>query len=164
MAFVQALNLGGNGLEVTDSTRYLPMVPPVHVSSGLRYHTAKQLGRLSGLFFRFGVEVYGDQDRFWGANGTETRTPGYILLDAGAGGDVLARDGRTLFTFTVLGSNLANVAYQGNMSRLKYLDQYPVNGSGHSGIHNMGRNVCLRIQVPFNLRRAAPKVGAGTAR
>ncbi|HRO39143.1 MAG: TonB-dependent receptor [Flavobacteriales bacterium] len=164
LAFVQALNLGGNGLEVTDSTRYLPMVPPVHVSSGLRYHTAKQLGRLSGLFFRFGVEVYGDQDRFWGANGTETRTPGYILLDAGAGGDVLARDGRTLFTFTVLGSNLANVAYQGNMSRLKYLDQYPVNGSGHSGIHNMGRNVCLRIQVPFNLRRAAPKVGAGTAR
>lgn len=152
LAYVHAVNLGGDGSAVTDSTRYLPMIAPLHGSSELRYELGKW-GRFGGLFIKAGVQVYWAQDRFFSAYGTETRTPGYHLFDAALGGDVLDRHGRTVLTFTVAGTNLADAAYQSNMSRLKYFEPWPGNGSGHSGIYNMGRNVSLRIQVPFNLKR-----------
>jgi iron complex outermembrane receptor protein len=113
----------------------------------------KQVGCLARVFIKFGVQVYAPQDRFYGAYGTETYTPGYTLLDAGLGGDIVNKSGRTLFTLTVLGTNLADIGYQSNMNRLKYFDDHPVNGTGRSGIYNMGRNVSLKLVVPFDLKK-----------
>lgn len=156
LSFVLAGNEGGNGAIITDSTRYLPLIPPLHTNSELRYGLAKPVGFLANGFVKFGVQVFAAQHRFYGAYGTETATQGYTLLDAGFGADVVNKAGRTLFSFTVLGSNLANVAYQSNMDRLKYMDNYPVNGTGRSGIYGMGRNISLRIKVPFNLKPQQP--------
>jgi iron complex outermembrane receptor protein len=74
-------------------------------------------------------------------------------LDAGIGGDVVNKTGRTLFTVTLLGSNLADIGYQSNMSRLKYMDDYPVNGTGRNGIYNMGRYVSIKVVVPIDLKK-----------
>jgi iron complex outermembrane receptor protein len=159
LSVVYAENKGGNGALITDSTRYLPLIPPLHTNSELRWDMPKGTGCFKRMFVKVGVQVYAAQDRFFGAYGTETRTPGYTLLDAGIGGDVVNKAGRTLFTLTVLGSNLANVGYQSNMSRLKYMDNYPVNGTGRSGIHNMGRNVSIKVVVPFDLKKEEAAVG-----
>lgn len=155
IAFVFTENKGGDGAIITDSTRYLPLIPPVHTNSELRWDMPKGKGCAKRLFVKVGMQVYFTQDRFLSAYGTETRTPGYTLLDAGFGGDIVNKAGQTLFTVTVLGSNLADVGYQSNMSRLKYFEEYPVNGTRRSGIYNMGRSVAIKVVVPFYLKRKA---------
>jgi len=61
--------------------------------------------------------------------------------------------GHVLFTVNINGTNLADVAYQSNMSRLKYMDSDPVNPTGRSGIYEMGRNIAVRVVVPFSIRK-----------
>ena len=150
LSLVIAENRGGGGAIITDSTKYLPLIPPLHLVSEVRYDLRKQVGLFAHMFFKVGMQVYWSQNRFYSASGTETRTPGYTLLDAGIGSDVVDKEGRTILTFTLLGSNLADVGYQSNMSRLKYFEDYPENGSGRSGIYNMGRNFSLKVVVPFD--------------
>ncbi|MGV9012636.1 MAG: TonB-dependent receptor [Flavobacteriales bacterium] len=152
LSVVLAENKGGNGATITDSTRYLPLIPPVHTNSELRWDMPKGTGCFKRMFVKVGMQIYAAQDRFFGAYGTETYTPGYTLLDAGLGGDIINKKGRTLFTLTVLGTNLGDIGYQSNMNRLKYFDDYPVNGSGRSGIYNMGRNISFKLVVPFDLK------------
>lgn len=158
ISFIHAVNRGGNGSVISDSTRYLPFIPPFHTNSDLRLDLRKRMGAFSNLFVKVGVQYYAVQDHIYSAYGTETPTPGYTLLDAGVGGDVVDKQGRVLCSFTLIGSNLADVAYQSNMSRLKYMDSDPVNATGRSGIYNMGRNIALRITVPFTLRKEADPV------
>lgn len=156
VSLVLAQNEGGSTAPVTDSTRYLPMVPPLHFSSELRYDIPKRSGRFTNLFAKIGVQVHAAQHRFWAAGGTETATPGYTLLDAGFGADLLNKQGRTVMTLTVLGTNLADIGFQSNMDRLKYMDNHPVNSTGRSGIYGMGRNITVKLLVPFNLARKKP--------
>jgi iron complex outermembrane receptor protein len=153
LSVVLAENRGGSGASLSDSTRYLPLIPPLHTNTELRWDMPKGIGRFKRMFAKVGVQVYAAQDRFFGAYGTETYTPGYTLLDAGIGGDVVNKTGRTLFTVTLLGSNLADIGYQSNMSRLKYMDDYPVNGTGRNGIYNMGRYVSIKVVVPIDLKK-----------
>jgi iron complex outermembrane receptor protein len=87
----------------------------------------------------------------YSAYGTETRTPGYFLVDAGIGTSVVTKSGRKLLTLMITGNNLTDEAYQSNMSRLKYFDNYPKNGSGRSGIYNMGRNFSFKLIIPLEV-------------
>lgn len=155
LSLVLAENRGGGGATITDSTKYLPLIPPLHLISEIRYDLRKPTGRFAHLFFKVGMQIYSAQNRYFAAYGTETRTPGYILFDAGIGGDVVDKAGRTLLTFTLLGSNLGDLGYQSNMSRLKYFDDHPENATGRSGIYNMGRNVSIKVVVPFGLQGRA---------
>lgn len=154
VSIVYALNLGGNGAVLNDSNRYLPYIPPVHTNSELRAEFSKKAGCFANTFIKFGVQYYAAQNRAYLADNTETKTPGYTLLDAGIGSDVVDQKGNTLFSIGIFGTNLADVAYQSNMSRLKYFDNYPVNGTGRSGIYSMGRNISFKITVPFNLKKS----------
>lgn len=159
ISFIFAENLGGNGATIGDSTRYLPLIPPLHTNSELRADLRKPLGAFANIFVKLGMQVYAAQDRFFAAYGTETRTPGYTLIDAGLGADVVNKKGTTLFSISILGTNLGDVAYQSNMNRLKYFDDYPVNGTGRSGIYNMGRNISLKLVVPFRLKKEVDLAG-----
>lgn len=141
-------NKGTEGLVLTDSTRYLPMIPPLHTSTIVRADLPRTGKYLGGFYIRAGMQFYAAQNRAYLAYGTETVSPAYLLFDAGIGSDVKNAKGRLLFSFDIAASNLANTAYQSNMSRLKYLEDYPVNGTGRSGIYNMGRNISLRITIP----------------
>jgi iron complex outermembrane receptor protein len=49
------------------------------------------------------------------------------------------------------GTNLANVNYQSNMSRLKYFDNATIPAGVQPGIFNMGRNISFKVVVPFDL-------------
>ncbi|MFM7022186.1 MAG: TonB-dependent receptor domain-containing protein [Flavobacteriales bacterium] len=152
-SFLYALNLGGNGANITDSTRYLPFIPPFHSNSEIKIDIKNKLGFFSKLYIKAGVQYYATQNRVFSAYGTETPTPGYTLVDLGLGGKVLNKKETTIFTFNINVSNLTDVAYQSNMSRLKYMDSLPVNWTGRSGIYSMGRNISVKVIFPINIVR-----------
>jgi iron complex outermembrane recepter protein len=150
VSLINASNLGGSGATITDSTKFLPLIPPLRTNTELRAETRKKVACFSGIFMKLGLQYFAEQDRVFSAYGTETKTPGYTLLNAGLGANVVNKKGQTIFNLVINASNLTDVAYQNNMSRLKYFDNFPDNGSGRSGIFNMGRNFSFKIIIPLS--------------
>lgn len=133
-----------------DSTRYLPFIPAARLRSELRADFRK-VGKniANGFVFAEGVCTF-DQNRYYAAFGTETRTPGYFLLNAGFGGSVTGRGGREICRVFVVAENLLDKAYQSHLSRLKYA---PENlATGRTGVFNAGRNVSVKVLAPLALR------------
>jgi iron complex outermembrane receptor protein len=147
-----ALNKGGNGIQVTDSSRYLPFIPPLHTNTELRANIKSISRHISTFYFKIGMEYYAKQYRVYSADNTETPTPGYFLYNAGIGADITNSQGKVLVSLNILGNNITDVAYQSHMSRLKYFEEYPGNSSGRSGIYNMGRNISFKLTIPLNFR------------
>jgi iron complex outermembrane recepter protein len=135
--------------EAIAGTKNVPFIP-----------AARYLSELRGKFFTKGrtfrnlyTSVEGDytfqqSHPFTGYN-TETSTPGYLLVNAGIGGDFVS-NGKTLFTISLTGSNLGDVAYQNHLSRLKYTDVNNV--TGRQGVYNTGRNFTFKVNVPLEFR------------
>jgi iron complex outermembrane receptor protein len=151
ISMVYAINKGGNGAVINDSNRYLPFIPPLHTNSELRAEFRKKIACFHHAYLKIGMQYYAAQNRVLLADNTETKTSGYTLFDAGFGTDICTKKEVTLFTIGIFITNLTDVAYQSNMSRLKYFDNYPNNGTGRSGIYSMGRNVSFKLTIPLNI-------------
>src|SRR6185437_11625649 len=148
LSVVYATNEGVRGKEkISDSSRYLPFIPPLHTMSELRANIKKIGNGFANAFIKVQFEIYAKQDRVYLENNTETPTAGYQLFNAGLGSDILNKKGKPMFNISFFGNNLFNVAYQSGLNRLKYFEPYPNNFTGHNGIYNMGRNFSLRIDV-----------------
>ena len=145
-------NLGAGGT-IADSLKYLPFIPPLHIHSELRGTFAKGFGTFKNVYAFIGVDHFDAQNHFFSAYGTETYTAGYNLLSAGIGGNVVNAAGKKIIEIFIEGTNLADVNYQSNMSRLKYFDNTNVPAGVQPGIFNMGRNVSFKIIVPFDLSK-----------
>jgi iron complex outermembrane receptor protein len=131
-----------------DSTKYLPFIPPAKYRTELKYVFSK--GKtIKNMYVKAGLDYYFEQNKIYYKYGDETVTPGYTLINAGIGGDICSHN-KTLFSLYIYGYNLANVAYQSNMSRLKYADENNV--TGRIGVFNMGRNFSFKILVPLNIK------------
>jgi iron complex outermembrane receptor protein len=141
----------GNGGKVPDSLKYLPFIPPFHLHSELRATFSKGFSSFKNVYGFIGYDYFAAQDRFFAAYGTETYTGSYNLISAGLGGNLTNAAGKTIVSLFVEGTNLANVNYQSNMSRLKYFDNPVVPAGVQRGIFNMGRNVSFKVVVPFDL-------------
>jgi iron complex outermembrane receptor protein len=139
----------GNGGKVADSLKYLPFIPPLHTHSELRGNFNGSIGSVKNMYVFVGFDHYSAQNRFFAAYGTETATPGYNLLSAGFGGNIVNKAGQPVLKLFIEGTNLANVNYQSNMSRLKYFDNPTVPDGVRPGIFNMGRNISFKVVVPF---------------
>jgi iron complex outermembrane receptor protein len=150
MTITQGINLGTGGT-VPDSLKYLPFIPPLHTHSELRATLNKGFGSFRNLYVFGGFDHYDAQNHFFSAYGTETYTAGYNLLSAGIGGNVVNAKGNKVLEIFIEGTNLGNVAYQSNMSRLKYFDNPTVPAGVQPGIFNMGRNISFKVVVPFDL-------------
>ncbi len=79
---------------------------------------------------------------------TETATPSYTLINLGIITTVRYAQNFSL-QFQVQVNNLLNTAYQSNQSRLKYFEYYSASPNGYLGIYNMGRNICVKMIMPF---------------
>jgi iron complex outermembrane recepter protein len=134
-----------------DSLKYLPFIPPAHFHTELRGNYAKGFGRFKNGYAFVGFDHFNAQDRFFAAYGTETYTDGYNLLSAGVGVNLVNATGKNIVEIFIEGTNLANVNYQSNMSRLKYFDNPVVPPGIQPGIFNMGRNISFKVVVPFDL-------------
>ena len=152
LSVVYALNKGGNGIQVTDSSKYLPFIPPLHTNSELRANIKSKNKYVRSLYLKIGMEYYAKQERIYAADNTESPTSGYILYNAGIGADITNGQGKVLVNLDILGNNITDVAYQSHLSRLKYFEEYPNNQSGRNGIYNMGRNISFKVTVPLNFK------------
>lgn len=134
----------------SDTTRNLPYIPPFRWLVELRAQKKSISNCIKNAYVKVGLDINSAQNNIYSAYGTETPTPGYTLLNAGIGTDFVNKKGHTLCTLTVAGNNLTDVAYQSNLSRLKYLDENNV--TGRVGIFNMGRNVSVTLSVPLDIK------------
>src|SRR6202012_5444661 len=150
LSLTYGTNLGTGG-KVPDSLKYLPFIPPLHTHSELRGTFAKGFGIFRNTYAFAGFDHYDAQNRFFSAYGTETYTAGYNLISAGIGGNIVNAAGNTVLKVFIEGTNLGNVNYQSNMSRLKYFDNPVVPAGVQPGIFNMGRNITFKVVLPFDL-------------
>jgi len=150
LSLTYGTNLGTGG-KVPDSLKYLPFIPPLHTHSELRGTFTKGFGTFRNVYGFVGFDHYDAQNRYFSAYGTETYTAGYNLLSAGFGGNIVNAAGDTVLKLFIEGTNLGNVNYQSNMSRLKYFDNSTVPPGVQPGIFNMGRNISVKVVVPFDL-------------
>jgi iron complex outermembrane recepter protein len=157
ISVIYALNKGGNGIHITDSSRYLPLIPPVHTDSELQANIKGKFKHISSFYVKIGMEYFAKQNRVYLADNTETPTPGYVLYNAGIGADITDRHGRVLVSINILGKNITDVAYQSHLSRLKYFEPYPNNLTDRKGIYDMGRNISFKLTVPLVLRTTVQK-------
>jgi len=130
------------------SGEYLPLIPPLKWLSSISNKFQLNTKYFASLTPKIELEFAATQNRYLGLNNTETTTPAYALFNCGTSAEIKYSKTQTLqLQFQV--NNLFNKAYQSNLSRLKYFEYYDQSPNGHLGMYNMGRNICLKIILPF---------------
>lgn len=147
---VFGLNKGVDPKFRTDSNKYLPFIPPVHGLSELRYDFESKSNHIVNGFVKVQLAWYADQNRAYLQDNTETTTRGYALTNAGVGAGFTNGKGKTIFNLYVMGNNLFDVAYFDHMSRLKYFLYSSSDTNPAHGIHNMGRNIAIKLDFPLD--------------
>ncbi len=147
---VYALNKSIDSKDRTDSNKYLPLIPPVHGLSELRYDIESPRNHLVNGFFKVQLAWYARQGRAYLVDNTETPTPGYTLFNAGLGTGITNHKGMVIVNVYVMGNYLFDVAYFDHMSRLKYFLYSQTDSDPAHGIHNMGRNISFKLDFPLN--------------
>lgn len=137
-------------LHEPDSTKYLPYTPADRWQSKIKFVAPKLCRTFQHSYISFGIDHFFEQNRIYYQFGNETATPSYTLINAGIGTEVHSKS-RTLFSFYFVANNLADMAYQSNMSRLKYTDMNNV--TGRTGVYNMGRNFSFKLSVPIEFKK-----------
>ncbi len=130
-----------------DSTRYLPFIPAPKYRGELKAQFNKVGKRLSNWYAKVAIDHYFEQNRYFKAYETETATPAYTLLSAGVGTSIQAFGVDKLLSLYISADNLTDLAFQSNLSRLKYAPQNPA--TGRTGIFNMGRNLSVKMVLNF---------------
>ncbi len=133
-----------------DSLKNLPMIPAPKLVSELKADITKLGKFISNAYVSVELENYFEQNKFYSAFGTETKTPGYSLINIGLGADIV-RKTKTICSIFISVNNITNVAYQNHLSRLKYATEN--NTTGRRGVYNMGRNISLKIIIPLDLKK-----------
>ncbi|HVB02346.1 MAG TPA: TonB-dependent receptor [Chitinophagaceae bacterium] len=139
----------GTASDATDSTRYLPFMPPPRWMSDLRGEFLKKGRTIRNMYLEAELDINWAQHDAFTAYGTETPTAGYTLLNLELGADIMGKTNR-LFSLYLGVDNLTNLAYQNHLSRFKYL---PVNpATGRMGIFNMGRDFSIKLNIPLDIK------------
>ena len=127
-------------------SRNVPFIPAAKFISQLRGRFMADRQTIRNLYVSFEGDYTFSQNKAFTAFNTETATAGYLLLNTAIGADVMSKK-KTLFTLHLSINNMADVAYQSHLSRLKYTDVN--NATGRQGVYNMGRNFAVKVNVPF---------------
>jgi len=133
-----------------DGSKNLPFIPAAKLIDELRGDFLKKGKSFRNLYVSVELEnVFNQNNPFTGFN-TETATPGYSLVNLGAGSDIYNKKGRAILSVYLSVTNVGDVAYQNHLSRLKYLPINPANG--RNGVYNMGRNFSIKLNVPLHFQ------------
>jgi iron complex outermembrane receptor protein len=140
----------GELFDQPDSMSCLPFMPPMKYQSEVNAHIEKKIGFFTHTYASAALSVYFAQNRIYSAYQTETTTPSYALLEAGAGTEIVNKKDKTVCRIFFSVNNILNTNYQSHLSRLKYA---PVNpATGQQGIYGQGRNFSLRVIFPFSFK------------
>ena len=145
-SFVRGIQTGS---EAEGWGRSLPMMPAPRWTCDVRYEFPDfAKGHCRRTFLSFGSEYNLRQSKFYAVDDTETATPSYALFNLSAGMD-LHVFGHNCIELTLSCQNLFDKVYQPHLSRLKYVDT--ASPSGRQGISAMGRNFCVKVNVPIDI-------------
>ncbi len=132
--------------------QHLPLLPPLQLRSELKFATQTHKNSLfSKPYVKFEVNYHADKNRFYALEDTETFTAGYTLFSAGMGTGLKNKKQKTFLEVFLQAENIFDTAYQSHLNRLKYFEYFQSSPNGRSGIYNMGRNVSVKVIVPFGL-------------
>ena len=136
----------GQFKEALDGSKNLPGIPSARWLSEIRIELFKKSKAIKNSFINLQLDnVFAQNNPFTGYN-TETQTPAYTLLNLGYSTQIQHRN-KTLFSLSLVGQNITDVAYQHHLNRLKY---GPVNeATGRMGVFNMGRNFSFKVNIPI---------------
>ena len=140
--------VSGRLKEKVEASRYLPFIPAPRLITELRADLKNMGKHTRNFYLKFEMDNTFAKQQVFSAYNTETVSPGYTLLSAGLGTDIVSKKGETLFTLNIVGNNLGNVAYQNHLSRLKYAATNQA--TGRTGVFNMGRNFSFKLNIPIN--------------
>ena len=129
-----------------DGSQNLPFIPPFRWLSELKYEFSKVAGAQKNNYVSLQFDNVSAQNNPFTGYNTETATPGYTLINVGMGTHILHK-GKQLCSLSLVAQNISDIAYQNNMSRLKYLDTNTA--TGRMGVYNMGRNFSVKLNVPL---------------
>ncbi|HRQ51961.1 MAG TPA: TonB-dependent receptor, partial [Agriterribacter sp.] len=129
-----------------EGVRHIPFMPAARLITQLKGAFLQKGKRIRNLSISTELDHTFRQNKAFTAYDTETPTSGYSLLNAFIGADIVHHK-KTLFSVFLAGNNLANIAYQSHLSRLKYTAVNNV--TGRQGVYNMGRNFSVKINVPL---------------
>ena len=117
---------------------YLPLISPLKLSSTVSQKISTRSKVFSSITPTADVEFSAAQNRYLGLNDTETATRDYTLFNVGTSVSINYSENHSAVLLLQV-NNVFDRAYQSHLSRLKYL----------GNIYNMGRNVSLKLIVPF---------------
>ena len=126
-------------LHATGDNRYLPFTPAPRWLSTLHYDILNTGRIFRNMFAELEMDCNLRQCHVCTANHSETETPSYTLWNISAGADIQSKKGK-LLNVNITAQNLFNRAYVNHLNRLK-----------EGGIYNMGRNIVMKISLPFSL-------------
>ena len=132
--------------QALDGSKNLPNIPSLRWIAELRYELAKNDGILKNSYMSLQFDNVAAQNNPFTGYHTETSTPGFTLINVGAGSQ-FTRKGKQLFSISLFAQNLTDIAYQNHLSRLKYTAQNEL--TGRTGVYNMGRNFSIKLNVPL---------------
>jgi iron complex outermembrane receptor protein len=144
----------------TDSTQHIPFTPAPRWTSILKFRLNDQSHSvLTSAYFYFGLAKYWAQHDIYSALYTELPSFAYTLFNTGIGMNfVNPLNKHIICSFMVNCTNLFNIAYVDHLSHNQYFLAY--NGGTiatvtkqSQGIYNMGRNIGLKLIVPFDFTR-----------
>jgi iron complex outermembrane recepter protein len=140
----------------TDSTQHIPFTPAPRWTSTVRLKMNDQAHSvLSGAYIYVGLAKYWAQHAIYGALYTELPSFAYTLCNMGIGMNVVNPVNKhVICTFMVNCTNLFKLAYVDHLSHNQYFLAYDGGTIAtvtkqSQGIYNMGRNVGLKLIVPF---------------
>lgn len=160
--------------KVPDSIRVLPFVPPMRLTADLRFNLnnivkgsamdkviQRSYVKIGFVYCFQQNKVYQQYDVYNGITqgaltpeqiaASTAATPGYFLLNLGAGGDIQSHKGHTVARIFVAVNNVLNTTYMDYMNRFKYAPVNPL--TGRVGVFNMGRNVSIKLDIPLQFKK-----------
>jgi iron complex outermembrane recepter protein len=147
-----ALVYGNNTKREFENTgrlgQYLPFIPPPRATSQLTYEIKPKISWIKSINLSTEAEHSSTQNRYLALYETETQTTGFTLFNVGATTEIPLAKNRAIY-FQLQLNNAFDIAYQSNLSRLKYFEYYNQSPTDRLGIYNMGRNLCFKIRYSF---------------
>jgi len=135
-----------------EGNKWLPFIPASKLVTEFKGSFSKLTKNISNFYVKFEVDNTFSKQNVFTVYNTETKTPGYTLLNAGFGFDIVNKNKKTFFSLGFSALNMGDIAYQNHLSRLKYADENMA--TGRAGVFNMGRNFSIKLNVPLSINLA----------
>ncbi len=140
--------VSGKFATAINGSKNIPFIPAPKLATEFRGDFKTLNAVIKNFYARFEIDNTFTQNNIFTAYNTETKTPGYTLLNAGIGADFFNKKETQLFSISFSVINLGDVAYQNHLSRLKYVAENLA--TGRNGVFNMGRNFSIKINIPLS--------------